>query len=60
MVHHTKQIRTYFFLKVRSDLFFIFLLLEHKIATTLRITIDKIGKTIIIVSYDTIIPAVII
>ena len=23
MVHHTKQIRTYFFLKVRSDLFFI-------------------------------------
>ena len=25
MVHHTKQIRTYFFLKVRSDLFFIYL-----------------------------------
>lgn len=23
MVHHTKQIRTYFFSKVRSDLFFI-------------------------------------
>ena len=25
MVHHTKQIRTYFFSKVRSDLFFIYI-----------------------------------
>ena len=26
MVHQTRQIRTYFFLKVRSDLFFYFLM----------------------------------
>ena len=60
MVHHTKQIRTYFFSKVRSDLFFIFRLWKHKMSTILGITVDKIGKNIIMVSYDTIVSAVII
>ena len=31
MVHHTKQIRTYFFLKVRSDLFFYMVYLIFKV-----------------------------
>ena len=31
MVHHTKQIRTYFFLKARSDLFFYMVYLIFKV-----------------------------
>ena len=31
MVHHTKQIRTYFFSKVRSDLFFYMVYLIFKV-----------------------------